>query len=323
MKTMLIAGFGDLGLAIAKQAQADPGYKNLSILALRRNPPQPTNLLKPNESTNSELPPNVTWLAADLADRASIAAVLATHTQIDSVVYCAAPNERTEQAYRSTYVTGLQNLVGVLDDLDIKHTGGAPQKPYSQEPYPQKPYPQRPRILFVSSTAVYDSQAQGVFDETSPTEPRGFNGKVLCEAEAWLLSNWPEATVLRLSGIYGPTKQRLLQSIKEGQSTTPDSEDYIANRIHLDDAARAVLHLLKGKHSGIFLGTDSHPIPLRALYETLADLLGAPAPGIAAPSPMMGKKQLSNQKLLRTGFELKWPDCIEGYKAMIASRDQI
>jgi len=311
MKTMLIAGFGDLGLAIAKQAQADPTYKDLSILALRRNPP------KPNESANTELPPNVTWLAADLADRASIAAALATHHHIDSVVYCAAPNERNEQVYRSTYVTGLQNLVGVLDDLDNKHTGGSPQKPY-----PQKPNPQRPRILFVSSTAVYDSQAQGVFDETSPTEPRGFNGKVLCEAEAWLLSNWPEATVLRLSGIYGPTKQRLLQSIKEGLSTTPDSEDYIANRIHLDDAARAVLHLLKGKHSGIFLGTDSHPMPLRALYETLADLLGAPAPGIAAPSPMMGKKQLSNQKLLRTGFELKWPDCIEGYKAILASRGE-
>lgn len=314
MKTMLIAGFGDLGLAIAKQAQADPSYKDVSILALRRNPP------KQNESTNTELPPNVTWLAADLADRASIAAALATHHRIDSVVYCAAPNERNErneQAYRSTYVTGLQNLVGVLDDLGIVNTGGAPQKPY-----PQKPYPQRPRILFVSSTAVYDSQAQGVFDETSPTEPRGFNGKVLCEAEAWLLSNWPEATVLRLSGIYGPTKQRLLQSIKEGLSTTPDSEDYIANRIHLDDAARAVLHLLKGKHSGIFLGTDSHPMPLRALYETLADLLGAPVPGTAAPSPMMGKKQLSNQKLLRTGFELNWPDCIEGYKAIIASRDK-
>lgn len=315
MKTMLIAGFGDLGLAIAKQAQADPSYKDLSILALRRNPPkpqQPQHPPKPNESTNTELPPNVTWLAADLADRASIAAALATHHHIDSVVYCAAPNERTEQAYRSTYVTGLQNLVGVLDDLDIKHTGSSLQMPH----------PQKPRLLFVSSTAVYDSQARGVFDETSPTEPRGFNGKVLCEAEAWLLSNWPEAAVLRLSGIYGPTKQRLLQSIKEGQSTTPDSEDYIANRIHLDDAARAVLHLLKGKHSGIFLGTDSHPMPLRTLYETLADLLGAPAPGIAAPSPMMGKKQLSNQKLLDTGFELKWPDCIEGYKAIIASRDK-
>jgi nucleoside-diphosphate-sugar epimerase len=294
--SILIAGFGDLGQAIATQAPCDQHWQTQPILALKRSPPNLTGL------------PNVSWLGADLSDVGSIEACLASvdptadhvHT-ISHVVYCAAPNERTEAAYRRTYLTGLQNLVGILSRRLSAHLA-------------------QPRFLFVSSTAVYDSQAQGVFDETSPTEPRGFNGRVLCEAEAWLLTHWPQATVLRLSGIYGSTKQRLLQSIAQGTAHVPDSKDYIANRIHIEDAARAVLHLLQGDYHGIYLGTDSHPVPLVTLYSRLADRLGAPAPKIDEPSPMMGKKRLSNQKLLNTGFTLRWPDCIAGYAAIIEQR---
>jgi nucleoside-diphosphate-sugar epimerase len=307
--TLLIAGFGDLGLAIAKQAAQDPKWQTESILALKRSKPDLTGL------------PHVSWLAADLANPVSVEGALANamhalpkqtrnNESITHVVYCAAPNERTEAAYRATYLTGLQNLVGALDKTRLpQQTGTSAQT----EP---------PHILFVSSTAVYDSQAQGVFDETSPTEPRAFNGRILCESEAWLLSQCPKATILRLSGIYGPTKQRLLQSIVAGTSTVPDSNEYLANRIHLDDAARAVLHLLVGRCSGVFVGTDSCPMPLATLYSSLAQMLGAPAPKTGDVSPMMGKKRLSNQKLLDTGFELKWPDSIAGYQAIVDAQSE-
>lgn len=285
--TTLIAGFGDLGLAIAGQAELDAYWRDQPIVAIKRSLTDVGHLS------------NVSCQYADMLNSEAVESVLSEVAQsgsIDYVVYCAAPSERTPAAYRRTYVTGLQNLVSALDALA---------------------QPNRPRLLFVSSTAVYDSQSSGVFTEASPTEPSGFNGQVLCEAETWLQARWPKATILRLSGIYGPTKQRLLQSIVCGAASVPPSLDYIANRIHINDAARAVLHLLRGGHQGIFLGTDSTPLPLATLYTKLAELLNAPVPTPGDPSPMMGKKCLSNQKLLDTGFVFQWPDCLAGYAAII------
>lgn len=286
---LLIAGFGDLGAALAQICLTTPGWQHAAIMAIRRNPP----ISNPNEA--------ITWVQADLSKPETLHAISNEAQSITHVVYCAAPSERTEAAYRATYLTGLQNMVTALNPK-------------------QRSQPKMPQLLFVSSTAVYDSQAQGLIDESSPTEPRGFNGKILLEAEQWLESNWPGALILRLSGIYGPNKSSLLNSIAAGTTTIPDSPDFIANRIHIEDAARAILHLFDQGESGVFIGTDSHPMPLSTLYSKLANMLDAPEPKHGEASPMMGKKRLSNHKLLSTGFELTWPDCLQGYDALIASR---
>ncbi|MCD8564398.1 MAG: sugar nucleotide-binding protein [Burkholderiaceae bacterium] len=282
---LLIAGFGDLGSTLAQTCLTTPGWQQTKILAVRRNPPAAT--------PDTE----ISWIKADLSKAETLAGVAEQARDITHVVYCAAPGERTEAAYRATYLTGLQSLLTALN---------------TAEP--------RPQLLFVSSTAVYDSQAQGLLDESSPTAPRGFNGKILLEAEHWLQTNWPSALILRLSGIYGPGKSGLLGSIAAGTTTIPASPDFVANRIHIEDAARAILHLFDRKASGVFIGTDSHPMPLATLYRKLAAMLGAPEPKQGEPSPMMGKKRLSNQKLLSTGFKLKWPDSLAGHEALIASR---
>ncbi len=291
--TLLIAGYGDLGQTLAQTCQQTRGWQTMPILALRRHPPHD----KPQS--------NVTWIEANLASPESLEMMADQIHRVTHVVYCAAPSERTEAAYRATYLYGLQNLVRAFKACHV----GSPECPS-----------QPPKLLFVSSTAVYDSQGQGVFDESSPTLPGKFNGQILLEAENWLMANWPGALVLRLSGVYGPSKQSLLASIRQGTATVPDCEDYVANRIHIEDAARAILHLFDADQQGIFIGTDSHPLPLRELYSKLAQTLGAPAPPIGNPSPMMGKKRLSNLRLLSSGFELKWPDCIEGYQAIIKSQ---
>jgi nucleoside-diphosphate-sugar epimerase len=283
--TLLIAGYGDLGQTLAQQSQVHPRWRNTPVLALSRR--KPANLAGSH----------VIWLGADLTDPQSLD-VLANHAPtISDVVYCAAPSEPGELAYQSTYLIGLQNLVQALKKW-------APT--------------QHPALLFVSSTGVYDSQAEGLINEQSPTEPRRYNGQILLQAERWLQAQWRDALILRLSGIYGPNRQRLLQSISQAKATMPASNDYWANRIHVHDAGAAIVHLLSGHHQGIFNGTDCHPVPLRELYTKLAELLGAPMPQSADPSPMMGKKRLSNQKLLDTGFVFRWPDCIEGYRHIIA-----
>ena len=285
--TWLIAGFGGLGKEMAQVMGADPDLQTTPVLALRRHPPQE----KPTANTQ--------WLQADLTDPSALVnALLKLQSGLSHVVYCATPDQRDEANYHLTYEVGLQHLVHAL-----RQTGN-----------------HNVRLLFVSSTAVYGANQTGWLDETSPTEPSGFNGRVLLRAEQWLLANWPKALVLRLSGLYGPERRALLRRIAQGQVSVPSSEDYWANRIHIRDAARAVIHLLRqtDRH-GVYIGTDSTPVPLKTLYRDLARALGAPEPSEGPPSLMMGKKRLSNQKLLDTGFELDWPDCRLGYAAMIAN----
>ena len=52
----------------------------------------------------------------------------------------------------------------------------------------------------------------------SPTEPREFRGTRMLEAEAVVAaSGWP-ATSLRLGGIYGPGRTRLIESVRSGRA---------------------------------------------------------------------------------------------------------
>ena len=289
--TWLIAGFGDLGREIAQNMQADPDLASETVLALRRNIPNPEPAAA---KTNS---PNVNWIQADLLDLKSLHKL---PTGITHVVFCATPDQRDEASYQATYFQGLKNLLQALKD-----TGNA-----------------QARLLFVSSTAVYGSDQTQWLDETSATEPSGFNGRVLLAAERELTKQWSDHLILRLSGIYGPNRVFLLKQLLSGATTVPASDTYWANRIHITDAALAVIHLLKRKTlTGIYIGTDSTPVPLKTLYQELAKTLGAPPPKEGLPSAMMGKKRLSNQKLCDSGFTFQWPDCRQGYAAILANEN--
>lgn len=284
--TWLIAGFGGLGREIAQVMESDPSLAQETVLALGRHPPT-----TPMPTLNTQ------WWQADLSDPQTLRKLPAGITR---VVYCATPDQRDEANYQKTYLLGLQHLAHAL-----KESGNGDA-----------------RLLFVSSTAVYGADQDGCIDENSPTEPSRFNGRVLLAAERWLLDHWPQARVLRLSGIYGPQRRFLLEQLQSGAATVPLSDDYWANRIHVHDAARAVIHLLeKNECEGIFIGTDNTPVPIKTLYCDLAQALGVAEPTAGPPSPMMGRKRLSNQKLLSTGFELRWPDCRVGYAAIMANMD--
>jgi nucleoside-diphosphate-sugar epimerase len=284
---LLIAGYGELGQHIAREVLSSPERPRSDIMALRRHWPD-----APGDPIND----SIQWVKADLSDPDSLETI---PKGITHVVFCAAPNERTEEAYRNTYLCGVQNLYRALQtQTQIQTT--------------------EPRWLMVSSTAVYSADLAGDVDELSQTDPKGFNGTILLETEQWLQAQDPSASVLRLSGIYGPSRVGLLNQLRTGTARVPASDDYWANRIHVQDAARAAVHLLsQDTLTGIYIGTDSSPRPLKDLYTALARLVGAPAPTTGPASPMMGKKRLSNKKLLATGFELQWPDCLDGYREIL------
>jgi nucleoside-diphosphate-sugar epimerase len=280
-KRVLIAGCGDLGLRVAKLlALETPSH---CTWGLRR---------QPNPEPSSDIH-GFTWIAADLTQPDTLRNL---PEGITHVFYAAAPDARTEADYRAVYREGLQRLLQAVASCALQ------------------------RVLFVSSTAVYgDHDAQWI-DEDTPTAPKSFNGQVLLETEQWLQSQSAqfETLSLRLSGIYGPGRSYLLDRLRAGQAAAPTDESYWVNRIHIEDAAAAVLHLLNLHNpQQIYVVTDNTPLPMRVLYEALATLVGGPVPP-EGPAPVsVGSKRLSNARLRDSGFTFKWPDSREGHAALL------
>jgi nucleoside-diphosphate-sugar epimerase len=233
------------------------------------------------------------WLRGDLTDPVSLRELPAGITRL---VYLPAPATRDKAAYRAIFVDGLRHLLDALDRRKLA------------------------RVLFVSSSAVYGEHDGDWVDEATPTDPPGFNGAVLLEAEQWLAEQSLPSTVLRLAGLYGPGRLQLIERLRAGQLRVPRETPHWANRIHVDDAAAAIAHLLQLKSpQPLYLGVDDTPMPLDELYDFLAALIDAPLPAEGAAPAGVGSKRLRNARLRASGWAPQWPDAREGYAALLDS----
>src|SRR5699024_489015 len=144
-------------------------------------------------------------------------------------------------------------------------------------------------------------------------------GAVLLEAERRLAAQGLPVTVLRLAGLYGPGRTRLFGRLRAGAVRVPRGEPFWSHRIHVDDAARAIVHLLSMEHpEPLYLGVDDTPLPLDVLYDHIAGLLDVPVPADGPPPVGIGNKRLANTRLRQSGWVPRWPDAREGYAAILA-----
>jgi nucleoside-diphosphate-sugar epimerase len=213
------------------------------------------------------------------------------------VVYAASPSGRTEEAYEAAYLRGLENVLGVLERR------GAPLS----------------RVLLTSSTAVYGQDDGSWVDEGSPTEPTRFTGRILLRAEDAVRGRTYEGAALRLAGIYGPGRTWLIRRVQSGEARI-DPETRYGNRIHLDDCAGALAHLLTVPQlAPVYVGVDDAPVPLGEVYAFVAALLGVPVPP-EGPSDegRGGNKRCRTAKLRASGYSLRVPSYREGYPPIVA-----
>lgn len=241
------------------------------------------------------LPDGLDPVAADLTDPDTLGTLPANLTL---VVYAASADERSDAAYRRAYVDGLRNL---LDALRARR----------QEPR---------RLLFTSSTGVYGQKDGSRVDETSATEPQSFTGRRLLEAEDLVARSPFPGTSLRLGGIYGSGRTRLIERVRNGDATCPEGAPLYTNRIHSDDAAAALAHLaMIPDPEPIYLGVDRKPADLCEVLRYLAQRLEAPPPRTVPAEEMSGRasKRCSSRRLFDSGFRFRYPTYREGYAALI------
>ena len=223
-------------------------------------------------------------IQADVTEPASLDLIM--HIQPDILIYCVAANGQTDGQYKAHYVDGLRYVLATqTENLNLKH------------------------VFFVSSTRVYGQKTDVLLNESMPAIATDFGGERLLEAESLLNKLLCKTTVLRLSGIYGAGRLRMVNLAKSPLNWP--AQNSWTNRIHKDDAAAFIVFLVLQVLADnlilpCYIVTDSKP---SSQFEVLSWIANQMQVNFDIKTPAMeGGKRLSNQAMLSTGFELQYPD---------------
>jgi len=274
---VLIIGCGDLGSEVAKQL----AQSGIEVVGVKRSKPPVAD-----EAITMRI------INADVT-RPETLSVL-NNIAPEVVFYCVAADGQSDAEYKAAYVDGLRNVLATQkNNVNLKH------------------------VFFVSSTRVYGQETDALLDEAVPAFPADFGGERLLEAEM-LLQDLPcTSTALRLSGIYGPGRLRMINLAKSPASWP--KQNVWSNRIHRDDAAAFAVFLIKqvlagDKVNNCYIVTDSKPSTQYEVLAWLANQLQTCRPELL---PVSGGKRLSNKLLLETGFKLQYADYKAGYQSLL------
>ncbi len=250
----------------------------------------------------NQLPEAIQALSGDVTQPQTLTNLPA---DLDYVIITLTPGSFDESSYQAAYVQGLKNLLTALQAQDQTLR----------------------RLFFISSSAVYHQNDGEWVDEQSPTEPRGFSGKAMLDAEKVAIECDYPATCVRFSGIYGRGRQRLVDWALEGVSCQEQPPHY-SNRIHQQDCVGVLKHLLELDMQGtevedLYLASDPNPAGfaeiLNWLRQQLGNNRGDPQQGIEKRL-RAGSKRCNSQRLQASGYQFKYPDYKAGFSALL---DQI
>lgn len=241
---------------------------------------------------NKPVRPGVDLIAADLGNEQELYQLF--RQKWDNVLITLTPAKGAEDSYHQGYVVPCRHLQQVL----------------SQQTH-------QPNIIYVSSTGVYAQRNGEWIDENSPTEPTSASGKALLQAESLIHTLPGPTSILRCSGIYGEGRDFLLRQLSQGKVQLRDSW---TNRIHQDDVAGFIVHLLTEviRPLPVYLVNDDEPVKQYEVYQWLAQQLGLELPGnIDTEVGPRGSKRCLNKGLKDSGYQLQYPSFRQGYAALV------
>lgn len=272
---VLIIGCGYVGEALAARL-LNAAH---TVMCVRRNPPP----------RDDNTPPGLTWHALDVTAPKDAAQL----PEADHVVYAVSPGRgkgshiSPEQAYERAYERGVAHA--------LRQRGQG-------------------KFVLVSSTGVYaERDGSWVDEQTDPKTEAPAQRKILL-GEA-MVREQASGIVLRLAGIYGPGRTRLVRSVADG---TASRSEVWTNRIHRDDCAGAIAHLLTAQPAhDLYLGVDEEPAPMHQVQAWMAERLGVSPPTRPAPRTPRSNKRCSSARLQRSGYRFRYPTYREGYEPIL------
>ena len=286
--TVVIVGLGQLGSDVAGRLLArGDDVVGVKRTALQTATPEPT----PASGTT---PGSFTLQLYDLT---TTTPELPADTT--AIVIALAPHQRSVEAYDALYRDGIAHLLTAVAALP-----GLP-----------------PRILFVSSTAVWGEDGGERIDDTTPAAPTTGTARALLAAEDAVTGAVPETSRIRFGGLYGPTSTMFVDQVRDGRVTRPSGW---TNRIHRDDAAAVIVHLLDLPATAlppVVAGIDEEPVLLSTAADFIAERLGVAPPTLddagRTPDESNRGKRIIAAALHDTGFTYRYPTYREGYAAQL------
>jgi len=242
------------------------------------------------------LPTRIKGIQWDLNDAEGLDQILCG---FDVVVVTPVPNSPDEAGYRQAYDRNIKAIVRALESCRR----------------------QPALVILVSSSRVYHQQEGQWVDEESPCEPWDFRGQSLLAGEQALRQSRLPHCVVRFSGIYGPGRERMLRQVRTGNwQQSPANHNY-SNRIHSEDCAGVLAHLIEGQARGealadLYLASDCEPVLQGVVMNWLAEQMGLSfaAPLSAQPK---GGRRCCNRRLVDSGYQFLYPSFREGYAELL------
>jgi nucleoside-diphosphate-sugar epimerase len=187
-------------------------------------------------------------------------------------------------------------------------------------------------IGYLSTVGVYGDHGGAWVDETGECKPVSRRSGMRLKAEQEWLELGRETglpvAILRLSGIYGPGRNALV-NLENGTAKRLIKPDQVFNRIHGEDIAGAVWHLAGRNLGGVFNVTDDMPAPPQDVVTYAAGLMGIEPPAeipfeTAQLSPMARSfygenKRVANAAIKAAGYRFRYPDYRAAFDAMWAT----
>lgn len=284
------------------------GYVGLPLgIELVRQGHEVVGLRRSAEAAGALKAAGIHPVTADISD---IAQLMAIPGRFDWVVNLVSSSKGGPPEYQAVFVNGTKNLIEWL----------AREQPK--------------KFVYTSSTSVYGQTDGSLVKETSPTEPSSETGKLLVEAERLLINAYQQsrfpAVILRVAGIYGPSRGHLFLQYLRNQAKITGKGDRILNMIHRDDLVRIIMLALKSARAGeIYNAVDDEPVAEIHFYRWLSETLGKwMPPFVTSEVPAHRKrgitnKKVSNRKLrMELGYICRYPNFRQGYTAEIDRLDK-
>ncbi len=209
---------------------------------------------------------------------------------IDWVYVLLSPNESTPEAYQRVYVDSVQPISNALKQHPVQ------------------------KVVVVSSTRVYGENHGERIDDESEMKPNDEQGRLLLKMEQLWQQAYPSANIIiRPTGIYGTSVARMLK-LAEKTKTYPNR--HWSNRIHIDDLASFLAHLLHVEHAEkSYIVSNNQPSLLHETIQWFQRQLNLPE--LVLQSDECSGKRIYATRMAEMGFQLQHKDCFEDYLEML------